>query len=160
MVNPDAVETSAPAGSFELVTSIFDDFQGRLGNSRTRRQVWANPIWPQDLSPEGSQAEYKRPGLYQVWDELSIIRAAQPRPGEKFIVVRLLDWPLNGDASDSTFTISDQLRVIGLRTVDPGKYVSSSQREQQLPPRPLEEIFREIKTAIRLQPKLKIPTGE
>lgn len=157
-----ALEFVAPEGSFQLISATSEKFNGRLGNSRTRRTLAIDPVLPEDLSSEAEKPDYYRLGLGRVLDELPAIRAALPREGESFVVIRFKDVPLNPPYRDYTFTLSSQERMIGLQVIDPEYWInrSAGEKPKLLPPPPLEDIFKEIKKAISLQPKLKIPTDE
>lgn len=154
MVSPDAAEIRAPGNSFETAMIVAGLPDGKLGNDRTRRHVYASPVLPEDLGPEALQSGYHREGLSHVLDYLPSIRTANPLPGERFVVVEFIDDPLYPDPYSVTygrhhFVLSDRLRVIDTRSHD-FEYPAN---EIAFPP--IAQIMAEIKTALRIQPTLK-----
>lgn len=74
MVSPDAIEIQAPESSFQTAMIVAGLPDGKLGNNRTRRHVYASPVLSEDLRPEALQSGYYREGLSHVIDYLPVIR--------------------------------------------------------------------------------------
>lgn len=152
MASPDAGEIRAPENSFQTAISITELPDGKLGNDRTRRHVYADQVLPEDLEPKVLQPDYSRPGISRVYDYLPAILAANPLPGERFVVVEFIDDPPYGRSTTygrHHFVLSDRLRVIDPRS----RTFSYPAQEVGFPP--IEQIMNEIKVALKIQRTLK-----
>lgn len=152
MASPDLLETYAPEGSFRLVEDINNQYPNGLGNERTRRRVNVYPVFSEDFTIDRYGPGPFRDGISMVWGEIDIINAANPKPGERFLVVALRDDPLYGGLQGFyRFVLSSAERVIGLSA-----HNLYGERESIVPPT-VEELFEQIKIAVRLQSRLKTP---